>query len=352
MRYLFITIITCALFLFAGSRVQAQEAAISVSPALFEFDVMGGEVFDRTVTVTNNSSQAMPLFLNITDFDAANEYGGIYFYDAGDDENIAASNWIEAKDVNFILSPGESQDVLVTFYIPSEAVIGSHYAALVFETRLPSYYYETDATRVLPNVGVLAMFNVQKYNARSLLALRQVDVLEFGFPQDSTRYSALAGVFRLLQRLHVVQTAYAGDQFPIFDRVPEDLILKIKNNNLFHIRPQGEVKIFNMFSQVVQSETLEQVTVMPSKERNVTVPLLLTNDDSGLFSWGFIGKYKVALDLTIGSGETIKQDFIFWVIPWKIILSTVGLLGMFIYFVLKYKQRISAFMHILLKGSN
>jgi hypothetical protein len=347
-RYTLATILLFIGILLLPRFAKAQETALTVSPALLEFDVVGGEVFSRELEITNHSDRAWPLLVRVSDFDTAGDFGGIKFYNAGEDQNLAARFWLNPDPKSLILAAGETRKINIAIKVPAEALIGSHYAAVVVESRLPSYYYDSQATRVLPQIGVLALFNVQKYNTKSLSAANAVQVFGLGF-SGAARRSFINKLVGWLGNLSFVNKAVAGGGFPVFDRLPDNFIVEIKNNNLFHIRPQGRVEVLNIFDRIIRQSNVEEVTIMPNKSRKISVPLATAGDLGWKERWHF-GKYQVVLDMIVGNGEHIKSNFVFWVVPWQLILSTVALFGVFIYFVLKYKQRLKVFMKILWRG--
>jgi hypothetical protein len=143
--------------------------------------------------------------------------------------------------------------------------------------------------------------------------------------------------------------------------------LIIKNNDIYHIKPEGKLEILNSFGKKVGETEIKKITILPGKTRNFPVEFktevpgklekYLPKTISSFISKNLLmGKYQASLLLTTGSDTIdstgslqVEKDIEFWVFPWKVILSTVVVLCLFIFFVVKYKKRVLKAIFVLFK---
>ncbi|GAI37810.1 unnamed protein product, partial [marine sediment metagenome] len=113
---------------------------LSVNPQIFELDVFPGEKHPKRINVGNLSEVAIPITVRVTDFTAAEDSGEMLFDESSQDPSFASRKWFEIENPNFILEPKETKKVHFTIEVPENAEPGGHYAVMLFEPRLPSFY--------------------------------------------------------------------------------------------------------------------------------------------------------------------------------------------------------------------
>lgn len=346
---IFFLIITSAFFC---SSVYAQSdilPSVSLSPAVFEFDVAGGEVISRTIKITNHSAVALPIKVKVVNFEAADETGGMKFVTEVEEEELAAYRWLTIAPADFIIEPQATREINLTVNIPREAVPGGHYVAILFEPQLPSWYFSKQATKLVPVVGTLVLFSVQKWSLNNFMTASPLVITDFNLTDKGrVRTEALVlGINRLLAWLQINQALAASD-FLVYQSVPREVVLRLKNNSIFHIKPSGRLAVFNIFGKQVAEADLERTTILPQKVRRI--PLTLNWQSQAGFLPAAYGRYRVIFTAQVGD-KAVTADIYFWVIPWVFMLSTSLAFGLLIYFVLKYRRRLLISFKILI-GKN
>jgi hypothetical protein len=345
-KYIIIIFISFVLVPLTANGQLKDEPTISVSPGTFEMDVLGGEILDKEIIIQNYSKLALPIKIKTLSFDASDETGGMnFFYDTAD-SNTSAEGWLKAARPEFILDPGEQIRLPIKINIPSEALPGGHYVTMLFEPQLPSFYVPDGSTHILPVVGVLFLINVQKDSLftgsnKDWLAITSFDFNQFG----KLAWQGLGKWFEKTVALFFPRQAVASIPPWLYDSAPRDFIMRIKNNQLFHVKPYGEVTVHNIFSRELISYQVKQFTILPNRTRQLSIPLEWNKQTS--FIPAELGRYVVTLSLQTTDGYKLNEQYVLWILPWHFMLSTILVFGIFIYFVVKYRQRISMAVRVL-----
>jgi hypothetical protein len=322
------------------------EPTISVSPGTFEMDVLGGEILEKEIVIQNYSKIALPIKVKILSFDASDETGGMNFFDDIADSNTSAQGWLMPEKQEFILDPGEQLRLPLKVQIPSEALPGGHYVSLLFEPQLPSFYVPEGSTRILPVVGVLFLMNVQKdslfFGSTNWLSIGSFDFNQLG----RLAWQGVGKWFEKAVALLFPKKAIAGSSPLLYSTPPRDFIMRIKNNQLFHVKPYGQVVVQNIFSRELFAYEVKQFTILPNRTRQLFIPLDWGEETN--FIPSELGRYVVTLSLQTLEGYTLDEQYILWILPWQFLLSTILVFGVFTYFVVKFRKRIRAAMKVLL----
>jgi len=164
--------------------------------------------------------------------------------------------------------------------------------------------------------------------------------------------SRLLGSVALATEINIVEN-------PFFN-----FILKIKNNDIYHIKPSGKIIIYNFWGKRVGEVEIKQMTILPGKVRIFPVEFkpevpeklkwLPAWISSFFFQNSFIGRYQARLELQAKSPVTtellqlnIPTALTFFSLPWKFWLGMILILSMFVFYSLKYKKRIKKAVRIL-----
>ena len=114
---------------------------------------------------------------------------------------------------------------------------------------------------------------------------------------------------------------------------PIKITSEILNRGNYHINPQGNISITNMFGQIVAQEKLADQNIFPEASR------IFTNQLGE--KWMF-GKYKISLNATYGdSGKVLTATVFTWVFPWKIasVITLAIIIIILIFFVIFRNMR-------------
>jgi hypothetical protein len=142
----------------------AQGGAISptigVSPTKVLESVTPGQEQKFKVRLRNYGRDPLPLAGSVQGISTIGESGVPTFTDKLTPHS--ASGWLEIENKDVIVEPGEQQEVIITAKPPQSLAPGSYHAAIIFQAKLPSYYFDLDSdTRVLPAISVLFFLTVE-----------------------------------------------------------------------------------------------------------------------------------------------------------------------------------------------
>lgn len=366
----FCLIISLALISFREVSAQTISPRLSVSPHTFELDVFRGETRTETIKISNKSKVALPILARTVDFTASDEEGGMAFDELSQDISFTARKWIKIENPNFILEPGEMEEVRFKIEVPENAEPGGHYAVMLFEPQLPSFYFEEGKPRAIPVIGVLFLFSVQIFTLEPE-AHQKLEVVEFSVPGEE-RLIALenftSNISSAIFRIFSGGTAQAAAKITITERSPRNFILQIKNNDIYHTKPFGKVVIYNIFGKKVGEAKIPQKTILPGKIRRF--PIEFTPEIPEKLKWLpvsisefliqnlFIGKYQAKIELQAKSpltAEILRPEIpvilTFFSLPWQFWLSFLSVFGMIIFLFVKYRRRIVLALKILVRKS-
>ena len=354
--FLFVLICVFAPFLAKGQG----EIKLFVSPEMFELEVERGEILEDKIKIYNKSELPVPIEVSITNFGAQEETGTITFFEeptkkeGEDDISYNPRKWIKIENLNFILDPAEeAEEVKFKIEIPENAEPGGHYAVVLFEPKLPSFYFEEGVIRAIPKIGVLTLFSVKVEGLERPEEL--LTIVEFAIPENFH-------LKRLENFLGFFSEALAAKkgEFSVVEKSHLPFTLRIKNNDIYHSKPQGKLTIFKNNDRIVGETEIKETTILPGKIRKFPVefkpnlPEKLTKylpaSISNFISKNLLfGKYRAHLYLTI-KNDIIEKDIEFWAFPWKVVLSIVFACGIFLLFLIKYRKRIRSAILVIFSG--
>lgn len=362
-------IFTFILFgLFFGLPAQALKLGLSVSPQIFELDVFPGETISQKIKIGNLSELSLPITVKVVDFTAEEDSGEMIFDEASQDPSIASRKWFKIENPDLILEPGERRDVLFSINVSENAEPRGYYSVMIFEPRLPSFYFEEmrEATgevipvqpRAIPMVGVLFLTSIKTFALEPEVG-QKLEVVEFSLPKEERLVTLENFVSKLIG--NVAQAA----QITITKKSPKNFVLRIKNNDIYHIKPYGKVLIYNWFGKKVGETEVPKMTILPGKTRAFPVEFspeipeklkwLPTSISNFLVQNFFVGKYQAKLEIQAKSpltAEILKPSatglLTFFSFPWQFWLPSIFVLVAFGFFVVKYRKRIGlAFMTLI-----
>jgi len=304
---------------------------LSISPHTFELDVFRGEIIEKKIKITNKSEVALPIAVKLVDFTARDEMGATTF-------------------------DGTIQDASIS----SRVEPGGHYSVMLFEPQLPSFYFEEDQPKVVPVVGTLFLFSVKVFSLDPQVE-QKLEVIEFALPKEE-RLVALEN----LTSAFIGNIIQAADEVTITKKSPSNFILRIKNNDIYHIKPFGKVLIFNIFGKKIGETEIPQTTILPGKIRRF--PIQFFPETPKYLRWlpesisdflarnFFFGRYQAKLEIESKSSLTteilrsdISDTFIFYSFPWQFWISFALIVLLFIFILVKYNKRIILSLKVLIK---
>lgn len=336
--------------MFWGFSAQAVNLGLSINPQVFELDVFPGETITQKINLGNKSEVALPIIVSLVDFTAQENSGEMIFDESLQDISVASRKWFKIKDSNLLLEPGEEKKVDFTISIPANAETGGHNVVMLFEPQLPSFYFQPGQPRAIPVIGALFLISVKTLSLESAEVKQKLEIAEFSLPKEER----MEGVENFIRKL-TVNIAQAAD-VNIIDKPPQNFILKIKNNDIYHIKPFGKIVIYNIFGSRVGESEIPRQTILAGKTRQF--PVAFSPEIPRIFKWlpssisGFLtnnfffGKYTAKIELQASSPLTaeILQANIpvvlnIFSLPWKFWLTVFLIAGILILLVVKYRNR-------------
>jgi hypothetical protein len=335
------------------------EIKLFVSPEMFELEVKRGQVFEDKIKISNKSEAPVPIEVMITNFSAQEESGTMTFFEepikrVGEEDDISYNprKWIKIENPNFILDSNETEEVKFKIEIPENAEPGGHYAVALFEPKLPSFYFEKGAVQAIPKIGVLFLFSVKVEGLEG--SAEPPTIVELSIPEKFHLKKIEEILFRAVR-------AAEKEKFSIVETSHLPFTLSIKNNDIYHIKPEGKLVISRIDGKIVGETEIKETTILPGKIRKFPVefqpdlpeifkkylPASILNFISQ--NWLF-GKYRANLLLTTQDGK-IAKDIEFWAFPWKIFFPLLFIASILLILLIKYRKRIKSAVLILFRKS-
>lgn len=350
------------ILLLNGGQVLAQASpslGLAVSPQVFEMDVFAGEKIERKIAVKNIGSVALPIAVRVADFSAKEGSGDMVFFDEADeDASISSRKWFEMAEKNLLLEPGEKKEIDFSIIVPREAERGGHYSLIIFEPLTPDFYFRTGQPRAVPVIGSLFLLSVKTLSLEPETA-QKLKVVDFSIPEEQrfrraeTALGAIRGAYESLSSF--ASKAYAAEvpEINVTEKAPASFSLKIKNNDVYHLKPSGKIFVYNFWGRRVGEFSVPQKTILPGKTREF--PVEASFNGAGRIRWlpasvsefltknFFVGRYKAVLQLEEAGREESPKDtdgFFFWSFPWKFWLPLLFTFVLLSIFATKHSNRI------------
>ncbi len=299
-------VIAMVILLLSGSNgVQAQEAgkiSLTITPPLISTNIQPGENWASYITVVNNNSSEIDVYLQLADF-FGREEGGVDFKfraepvtgDQSEEETAPFSlyRWIDIERGPIKIPAQQSKKMPFVIKVPVDAEPGGHYGAILTGNKPPE---KTEGTAI----------KISSLVATLLLIEVKGDVREAG---DIREFSTAKTVYRQ----------------------PEvGFTLRFANKGNIHLQPRGDIKVTNFFGKekavIPINHQSDFGNVLPESTRKYTYQW---QGEKGLLS---MGRYQAEVVLTYGkeAKQSSSRALFFWVIDWFVVLPVIGGVILFI----------------------
>lgn len=253
---------------------------ISVNPSIIRESAKPGETKTFTLTLANLGTDPIPL--SVTNINIA----GIS--DIGTPELTnevtprSASDWVKLEKPDFILNATSKQEISVTVEVPKNTAPGGYSTALLFQAKLPSYYFDIDANaRILPALSVSVLVSVGTDTLPTISDLK-------------------------INSLSVPKVVVSG---------PVSLITEINNPTNYFIYANGELNV-RSYGQNDRVTQLNGSVLMPDSSRKYI----------SAYSGRILpGIYTATMELHQGD-KTLIASARFVAVPWQFIVIVLTLL--------------------------
>lgn len=292
-------VIVSSLILSTGQSLAQPAGGISLSPALEELVLEGGQAeAELFIDIMNGSDSAVVLKLSTMDFGSLDNSGGIAFLgQTGQETSHGLSHWMQLETDHLELAAGQSARVKATVKNDDSLAPGGHYGAIIVTGENSSSAEE--AVAVQPA-------------ASSLVLLRKLGGESYHVEIESIKTNS--SLFSL----------------------PTEATIRFKNTGNVHIVPRGTVELVSPSGTVVATGVINEQSafVLPGSSRDLQINL------TGNGSW-LPGSYQLNVDWRFDgrqSTETVT-DTVWYVGRLSIfVLVGVSLIIVSIMYV-KYRRR-------------
>ena len=299
------------------------QVGLSVSPQKFDLTVFPGTTENVQVRVRNDSQGVLPITASAVPFGARQGSGQMQFKEK---TPTGPQTWVSFQENNFILKPGEEKRVNLQVKVPKEVNPGGYYLFVYFEPRVSSSGNGNTGPRVIPIIGVPFLISTTELTLEDSLA-KKAD------PAEITRFSVdekSRNSFLERQINKIIAFAAGEPEFYVTKKMPGKFLVTVKNNDLYHIVPEGELTVYNEDKKIGSGKLVGE-TILPGSSRQFEVNLNEKEDD-----FWTTGNYSAVLDMQAGSPvrkEIISKSsstlsffnfpYYFWIIIFLTFLAAV-----------------------------
>jgi hypothetical protein len=288
-----------------------------VSPLPINLITEPGSTVSAQLKIKNGGSSPETLHVGLMKFSAYGDEGKPRLMEKEKGDNYF--DWITFSENDFEVNPNEWKTITATINVPKDAAFGYYYA-VTFSRKNDDVTTGARETKVIGATATLVLLEVRVPNA-----VRDIEVLEFSTPKQ------------------------------IYEFLPTDFVIKLKNKGNVHVVPKGDIFIDRWNEKDVAILPINDLkgNVLPNSNRIFTTswadgfPVYqqqiegdrVLTDRAGKpiqkLKWDLAsitklrwGKYTASMLLAYDDGKKdipIEGKLTFWVIPWRIIFGTIGL---------------------------
>src|SRR3989338_8966600 len=251
--------------------------ALKVQPTTIdEISLSPGESITKGINLTNDGEASITIAPTLYQAEAGFGSDGVAQYFAATPESTLA-NWIVFNNGGRVtLEPGEKKTDPMFISIPENAPPGGHFAMIGWGVSACDTSVGATGATVVGQTGVNVALDVRGET------VEKGEVTYFGTENGVTK----------------------------FDKLPITFLARFNNGGNRHFKPQGDVKVKNMFGSIV--------TVLPFNNLPGMGNVLPRSNREYKIAWGegfAFGKYTALFDVSMGSAGSASKAFTFWLLP-------------------------------------
>ena len=284
----FLAIIVTALL------VSSSVSAFALSSASLELSAKRGETIMSSITILNTQEVDTGYYVGIIGFRPKDETGRPEFLTAETGSNELA-NWILFENDSFVVPALSASEVPFKVVVPDDIAARSYFAAITVSPA-PADVVATNGAIIEAKTASLVFLTVEGETEEHL------EILDF--------------------------TSVNGSS----DLPFRDYQFRLQNQGNVHVTPVGHILLTSIFDEMmVIPVNLEEGRVLPDSTRTFEVV-----HENPLTSWyatvGYqlshlaMGPVTATLDLSYGESGTIQSSLSFWLFPWQLLVTLLGLL--------------------------
>jgi hypothetical protein len=284
------------IFLFSStlssSKAQTSISPLIVAPARQSLTGDPGQKVNFAVRFYNTATESVPGVFKVADFIVNDNLGTPSFLEGPTvlSDRFSAAKWISLSAEKGTISSDGMITVAGTVKIPNNASPGGKYFAVFFE----------------PDTNVPGA-NGEKQQEAAAVTMRIAGLV---YLRVSGPISEGASI-----------TKFTSPGFSEYG--PISITSEIKNNGDYHISPEGQIVIKDIFGQTVATSSLASTNIFPDASR-------LTTTKVGE-KW-MLGRFTANLNASYGenNNKVLAASLVFWVFPWKLAIIIVLALAIII----------------------
>lgn len=286
-RKLFILLIFLLVGLTFTSNTYAQQAGVSITPALIEEVLNPGDVKEYPISITNLDSTEQTFYISKRDISDVKDGGSPVFERPGDeDTGMGIADWLTFSVSEITLGSNQSAEFKAILSVPQDATPCG---------RFGSVFVSVDAPEIESSGAAVG------YQVANILSIQVA-----GECNDSAtiRQFSTDNYFNGAQNI--------------------DFSLRIENSGNVLVRPTGPLEVYNMLGKKVDTITFNesQNAVFPGKVREYN--LNWTGEGVGF------GRYEAIISAVYGNNgakKTMSSSVTFWILPLNIIGPALAFLA-------------------------
>jgi len=282
--------------------VNAQEAGngLRISPPRVVKSIFPGSSDTFSIDVTNVTAGSLVAIVTVDNFTSQDEAGTPQLVV---DEDFNPPYSIEpfiGEFENLKLPPGVKTTLDVTVDIPTDASPGAYYGLIRF-TAVPDGVEDTSGVALSASVGTIVLLEV---------------------PGD------------IVEAMSLVELAAAKGQpgntatGSLFENAPDSVVVRLQNDGNSFLQPFGRVAIKDWSGNTVYEYELND-----GDPRGNVLPNTIRRFEDPIENIGSFGRYTIETNIGYGDGggQIITATSTFWVVPWKLILLGVAVVGLLVF---------------------
>lgn len=250
--------------------ISKAQFSLSFSPQKFDLILFSGETFEGKIKISNPNEFPVPLSLEILPF-SQGEKGELQFEKIEKDSPVF---WFFVEKKEMILAKKETKRISFEIKVPQNAPPGTYFVFLLLKPHFPKEHFEKLGPKVVPILGIPFLISVRELSLES--KKKPFEVLSFSIPEKE-RIKTLEFSFNFLAQkaqIFLFQKAFAqSPQIFFTKKTPNSFLVKIKNNDVYYLKPKGKVIIYDIFGKKVAEGKIASQTLFPKKEREFEVKI-------------------------------------------------------------------------------
>lgn len=258
-----------------------------VGPGKIDLTLKPGESRVIEMTVTNRTGERRMFNLTTEDAAGSTDINTPIVLLGNDRGPYSLKDYLHFSHAHFELGQNERARVPVTISVPLDAEPGGLYGSVLVDT-----------------VAIKADSGESENTVPQSAIVARIGTLFFITVPGHVEKDGKLKKFATIPETHFLQGG------------PVKFGIYYENNGPIHLAPYGEIRIKNMLGEEVDFVQLEPWFVLPSSQRLREV------------SWNrefLFGRYVATAHINRSYDDIVDAEtFVFWVLPWKIVLAAFG----------------------------